>query len=136
MTLTDAGPLIALVDKGQGAAHELCVEAQRSLRGPLLTTWPCFTEAMYLLGQLAGWSGQEALWNFISRKALLIHGPRLTATDRMRSLMEKYQDVPMDLADASLVALAEETGLKKVFTLDTDFHIYRISGKDSFDVTP
>ena len=54
----------------------------------------------------------------------------------MQSLMEKYKDVPMDLADASLVALAEETGLRQVFTLDTDFFIYRISNKNSFDVIP
>ena len=46
MTLTGAGPLIALIDKGQGVAHQQCVEAQRSLKGPLVTTWPCFTEAM------------------------------------------------------------------------------------------
>lgn len=42
----------------------------------------------------------------------------------------------MDLADASLVALAEASGLKQVFTLDTDFYVYRIADKDSFDVIP
>ena len=54
----------------------------------------------------------------------------------MQALMEKYQDVPMDLADASLVSLAEESGLRKVLTLDTDFCIYRIHGKESFEVVP
>ena len=88
MTLTDAGPLIALVDKGQGVAHQQCVEAQKNLQGPLLTTWPCFTEAMYFLGHLAGWSGQEALWNLLSQKALFVHSPSVMASDRMRSLME------------------------------------------------
>jgi len=52
VTLTDAGPLIALIDKGQAVAHQQCLEAQQNLRGPLLTTWPCFTEAMYFLGHL------------------------------------------------------------------------------------
>lgn len=136
MTLTDAGPLIALIDKGQAVAHQQCVEAQRSLSGPLLTTWPCFTEAMYFLGHLAGWRGQESLWNFLSGNVLLIHSPNVAMTDRMRVLMEKYADVPMDLADASLVVLAEETGLRRVFTLDTDFYIYRTQNNDSFDVTP
>lgn len=70
------------------------------------------------------------------RNALVLHTPNLAATDRIRVLMEKYADVPMDLADASLVALAEETGLRKIFTLDTDFYIYRIHNNDSFDVTP
>jgi predicted nucleic acid-binding protein len=136
MTLTDAGPLIALIDKGQGVAHQQCVEAQKSLRGPLLTTWPCFTEAMYFLGHLAGWSGQEALWNLLSQQTLFVHTPNVGATERIRTLMEKYKDAPMDLADASLVTLAEETGLKMIFTLDTDFYIYRINGKENFDVIP
>jgi predicted nucleic acid-binding protein len=118
MTLTDAGPLIALVDKGQGVAHQQCVEAQKGLHGPLLTTWPCFTEAMYFLGHLAGWSGQEALWNLLSEKALFVHTPNLIATERIRMLMKKYKDTPMDLADASLVTLAEETGLSTIFTLE------------------
>lgn len=136
MTLTDAGPLIALIDKGQRVAHQQCVEAQRSLRGPLLTTWPCFTEAMYFLGQLGGWRGQSALWRSLTQSALLVHTPGSAETDRMQALMEKYKDVPMDLADASIVALAEAFGLKQVFILDTDFFIYRIADKDGFDVIP
>ena len=54
----------------------------------------------------------------------------------MRWLMEKYQDTPMDLADASLVAVAEARGLKRILTLDSDFYIYRINGKDPFEVIP
>ena len=136
MTLTDAGPLIALIDKGQGVAHQQCVEAQRSLRGPLLTTWPCFTEAMYFLGHLAGWRGQKALWKSLNEGAVLIHTPSVAEAVRMQALMEKYSDVPMDLADASIVTLAEASGLRQVFTLDTDFYVYRIADKDSFDVIP
>lgn len=136
MTLVDAGPLIALIDKGQTVAHQQCLEAQRGLRGPLLTTWPCFTEAMHFLGHLGGWRGHEALWRFLNQKALLVHTSESAETDRMQVLMEKYKDVPMDLADASLVALAEASGLKQVFTLDTDFYVYRIGGKDTFEVIP
>jgi predicted nucleic acid-binding protein len=132
----DAGPLIALIDKGQGVVHRRCLEAQRGLTGPLLTTWSCFTEAMYFLGHLGGWRGQKALWNFLSRSALIVHAPSLGEIERMQALMEKYEDVPMDLADASLVALAEVSGLKKIFSLDHDFYVYRIGGKDSFDVIP
>ncbi len=54
----------------------------------------------------------------------------------MQALMEKYKDVSMDLADASLVVLAETSGFRQVFTLDTDFYIYRIAGKESFNVIP
>lgn len=136
MTLVDAGPLIALLDKGQGEAHRRCMKAQDSLTGPLLTTWPCLTEAMYFLGDLRGWHGQKALWNLVTQDALLIHTPTAEEIVRMQSLMEQYEDVPMDVADASLVALAESRGLKRIFTLDSDFHIYRLNNKEAFEVFP
>jgi predicted nucleic acid-binding protein len=136
MTLVDAGPLIALIDRGQGDIHTRCKEALKDLSGPLLTTWPCFTEAMYFLGELRGWSGQQALWRFVERAALLIHSPSEDEIKRMYLLMEQYKDVPMDLADASLVSIAEAKRLKRIFTLDTDFYVYRINGKDSFEVIP
>ena len=91
---------------------------------------------MYFLGHLGGWRGQRTLWNSLKQGALLVHTPSLAETERMQALMEKYQDVPMDLADASLVALAEASGSKQVFTLDSDFYVYRIGGKDSFEVVP
>ncbi|HMG72546.1 MAG TPA: PIN domain-containing protein [Pyrinomonadaceae bacterium] len=81
-------------------------------------------------------SGQKALWKSLNEGAVLIHTPSTAEAARMQALMEKYGDVPMDLADASIVALAEASGLKQVFTLDTDFYIYRIADKDSFDVIP
>ena len=65
MTLIDAGPLIALIDRGQGEVHEKCVAAQKLVVRPMLTAWPCLAEAMYLLGELGGLKGQKALWLFI-----------------------------------------------------------------------
>ena len=56
---------------------------------------------------------------------------------RIRALMEKYQDLPMDLADASLVALAEMRGLREVFTLDhADFQVYRLHRRQTFRLWP
>ena len=57
MTLTDAGPLIALIDAGE-PDHERCTQALAQLALPLLTTWPAFTEAMYLLGRAGAWPGR------------------------------------------------------------------------------
>jgi|SRR5208282_441605 len=131
-TLADAGPLIALIDQGQGEIHRRCVAALASLSAPLLTTWPCFTEAMYFLDDLKGWSGQKALWRFIDRGALRIHVPTDPETTRMRLLMEQSSDTPMDLADASLVAAAETRRLRRIFTLDSDFLVYRINGSNAF----
>jgi hypothetical protein len=55
---------------------------------------------------------------------------------RIRELMRKYQDTPMDLADASLVALAERLGVTRVFTLDSDFFVYGTSRGTAFEVVP
>ncbi|MGH2350996.1 MAG: hypothetical protein ACRDJN_05215 [Chloroflexota bacterium] len=60
MILTDADPLVAIVDRGE-ADHPRCVAALAHLQSPKLTTWPAFTEAMYLLGAAAGWAGQAHL---------------------------------------------------------------------------
>lgn len=136
MTLVDTGPMVALLDKGQAEQHRKCVAVHQSITGPLLTTWPCMTEAMYFLGELRGWEGQKALWALIAKGAILIHSPQDDEWKRVSELMEKYQDTPMDLADGSLVALAEIKGLRKIFTLDSDFRIYRISGKGTFEIIP
>ena len=134
-TLTDAGPLIALIDADE-PDHERCKSALDVIRLPMLTTWPAFTEAMYLLGRAGGWQGQEALWQLLRRADLLISTPSPEAIERAARLMERYSDRPMDLADATLVALAEERGLTRIFTLDRDFHIYRIAGRRRFEVVP
>lgn len=136
MILVDTAPLIALIDAGQGEAHRRCVDTYRTFPTPLLTTWCCFTEAMYFLYQLRGWSAQEILWQFVERKALSLHVPSLSEQKRMRELMAQYQNVPMDLADASLVAVAESKKIRRIFTLDSDFYVYRLYGKEGFEVIP
>lgn len=135
MTLTDAGPLVALIDAGEDD-HDRCVETLAGLQLPLVTTWAAFTEAIYLLGCAAGWRGQEPLWRLVFRGDLEIALPTVETTTRAARLMERYADRPMDLADATLVALAEERRLKKVFTLDADFHVYRLHARGRFEVVP
>jgi len=135
VTLTDAGPLIALIDRDE-PDHELVLAALDSLALPLVTTWPAFTEAMYLLGRAGGLVGQRALWRLIETERLRIADLTPSAVVRSARLMEKYADRPMDLADATLVAYAEEHGVRKVFTLDTDFHIYRSHGRRPFEIIP
>lgn len=135
MTLTDAGPLIALIDRGE-AAHERCVAALATLRAPMVTTWPAFNEAIYLLGSAAGWPAQEALWRLVERGDLVlapIEGPWV---HRTRELMERYRDMPMDLADATLVALAEDRGYRRIFTLDRHFEAYRVGKGRALAVVP
>lgn len=135
MTLVDAGPLIALIDAGE-ADHELCVTTLRSIQLPLLTTWAAFTEAMYLVGRAGGWPGQRALWQLALNEDLEIAEQSTESAGRIAKLMERYADRPMDLADATLVALAEERNTKRIFTLDADFSIYRLHGRARFELLP
>ncbi|QTA93304.1 type II toxin-antitoxin system VapC family toxin [Desulfonema magnum] len=136
MILTDTGPLIALLD-ADDTYHELCVAALKRLPpGKLLTTWPCFTEAMYLLGAAGGYRYQEALWKLRSDGYLIFHELTPPETDRMAELMGKYRDIPMDLADASLVVTAESRKLYRIFTTDGDFYIYRMKDGRAFEVIP
>jgi len=55
---------------------------------------------------------------------------------QMRTLMQKYKDTPMDLADASLVTAAEVLNVTRIFTTDSDFYIYQIGGTKPFEVLP
>jgi len=132
--LTDTGPLVALLDVDD-PYHAACVAAaQRLPSGPLLTTWPCFTEAMYLLGEVGGYPYQAALWGLRTTGRLVLLELTREETDRMAALMEKYQDTPMDLADASLMAVAESRSLRRVFSVDKDFFIYRLSDGSALEV--
>jgi predicted nucleic acid-binding protein len=133
--LTDAGPLIALIDRGE-ADHARCVAALEQITLPMVTTWPAFTEAMYLLGEAAGWNGQSALWRLVERADVQIADVSLAMCGQMRVLMERYSDLPMDLADASLVALAEERGIDRIFTLDSGFRVYRLPRGRAFTLLP
>ena len=135
MILTDAGPLVALIDRGE-ADHSRCRSALESLTRPMLTTWPAFTEAIYLLGSAAGWLGEAALWRLLLRGDLELAALNELMIKRSYALMEQYRDVPMDLADATLVAVAEERSLTQIFTLDSDFQIYRLKGKRAIEPVP
>lgn len=135
MTLCDASPLIALINQSD-INHTRCVSALSSLSAPLVTTWSCFTEAMYLLGRYGGWPAQQVLWGYVADQILVLHFNGDDEQVRMNVLMEQYRDLPMDLADASLVAAAETLNQSRIFTLDRDFQIYRFNGKQSFDVVP
>lgn len=62
------------------------------------------------------------------------HTPTTAETTRMADLMSQYNDTPMDLADASLVAAAESQSLRRVFTFDRDFYVYRLADGSALEV--
>ena len=127
MILVDAGPLVALVD-ADDQFHKKCVAALKVVREPLVTVWPPVTEAMYLLSDLP--KAQDALWEMVARGVLQLLPLDLADVSRIRELMGKYADRPMDLADAALVRVAEREGIRKIFTVDRkDFGVYRLHGR-------
>lgn len=126
---------MALIDVGD-RDHKSCRRALAQVSPPLITTWPVLTEAMYLLGKAGGWPAQGALWQMIERNVLKVVDIQEPVAPILRSLMEKYKDQPMGLADATLVAVADGAGYKRVFTLDSDFSVYRYRSREAFEVIP
>jgi uncharacterized protein len=132
VTLTDTGPVVALLNRND-PNHARCIAGTKRLPGdPLVTTWPCFTESMYLVFQAGGYP----LWRWWTAGRLVLHDLTGSEVDRMAVLMHKYRDRPMDLADASLVATAERRGIRRIFTLDSDFHIYRLADGSALACLP
>ncbi len=134
MILVDAGPLVAFLSKDDHH-HGRVMEVFPLIREPMLTVWPVIAEVMYLLR--TSLQAQEGIWEFLEADALLIADLGAEQRTRMRHLMRKYGDLPMDLADAGLVAVAERERISRIFTLDRrDFQVYRPAGIRRFDIIP
>ena len=125
MILLDTGPLVALFDP-RDRAHEACVRRFGAVGvGGLQATTAVLTETFYLL---AGRSGRPApLRRLISDGDIAVRFGDDAELRRAFELVEQYADLPMDFADATIIAAAEALGTTKVFTLDRrDFTTYRI----------
>ena len=132
--LVDAGPLVALLHHDD-QHHQKCVAALARLRDPLVTVWPALTEAMYLLN--FSWRAQDAMWELVLEETVRLLPVEAADHRRMRDLMKKYRMLPMDLADAALVAVAERERIRRIFTVDRrDFSIYRPAKLGKFMILP
>jgi uncharacterized protein len=133
MILCDTGVLLCLVDRSQ-PQHQDYKQVVIRLRKPLITTWACLTEVMYLAQGRGGWKMQQQVAQYLLDDLLVIHEIQSDDYDRLFALMAQYQDRPMDLADATLVLTAEKTGVNQILTLDSDFLFYRIAERESFNI--
>ena len=132
--LVDAGPLVAILN-GRDNDHAVCVDVLKSLRRPLVTTWMPVTEAMYLLDFSV--AAQSALLEMIERGVLKVMSLGTDDLPFVRDLIKKYNDQPMDFADATLVHVANRERLHEIFTRDRrDFGIYRLNQNKSFTILP
>jgi len=127
--LCDTGPLVALFDPND-KEHARCRATLKSLDYLLVTTWPVLTEVSYFLESFQ----QAQLWDFVMAGGVDIAGLLSSDLPRFRTLMSKYSDLPMDLAEASLVVIAERLGIHRIYTLDSHFRIYRVNGTRALDV--
>lgn len=131
--LCDSGPLIALFDPSE-RSHERCRAVLQEFRGRFVTSWPVLTEVFHFLDRPVG---RSLLWDFVLSDAVRVEEVLKSDLGRMRVLMEQYADLPMDFADASLVALAERLRVYRVFTLDRrGFVIFRPRHAGSFEIFP
>ncbi len=125
--LADAGPFIALFDRDD-AYHSPVVSFLRQFRGNLVTTWPVITETSHMLGFNVNVQNDFLEW--LTRGAVSIVNLGNEHLRRIIELSKKYSDVPMDLADSSLIVVAELTGIRDIISIDSDYRIYKTgSGK-------
>ena len=132
--LIDTGPLVALLDRSDHH-HESMTEALTRVQDPLVSVWPVLVEAMYLLG--SSWRAQKALWEMFESGAVRLLSLAEDDLPHLKGLMEKYRDLPMDLADAALVRVAEREGIRRILTLDRrDFSVYQLTRKGGLTILP
>jgi predicted nucleic acid-binding protein len=124
--LLDAGPVVALLDDRE-QYHEWAVEQVGHLPTPFLTCESVISEACFLLRRLHG--GSQKIMDLLSRGLVLLHFRLEDEAAAIAWLLAKYADVPMSLADACLVRMAEQHSQSVVFTLDSDFKRYRKHGR-------
>lgn len=131
--LVDASALVALLDRDD-AQHERAVTVLKGLRDPLVTIWPALTEAMHLISDTP--QGPDTLCDMVIDGALTVLPIEPADLARIKELMRKYRDLPMDFADAALVCAAERSRLTRIFTFDSHFSVYRLPRRTRFTVLP
>ena len=124
--ILDTGPLVALVDV-RDKDHEWAVAQWGDIEPPLLTCESVISEACFLLDQTR--AGSSAVLEMLVRKAVAIQFRLEDHLREVRRLRQKYSDVPMSVADACLVRMAEQLNDSPVLTLDRDFSVYRKHGR-------
>jgi len=133
MILADTGFFIALGNNGD-RYHSRAIQVISTLREPLITTYPVITETSYLLARDAGLSVQFEFLTEVANGTFPVFDFQRQHLSRMVELMRRYANLPMDLADASLVVLAEHLGHGRILTCDRrDFSIYRWNNNNLFE---
>ena len=131
--LLDTSPVVAFIDSSD-TNHLRCLDFLKNFNGILYSTEAVLTESLYLLNDY--FSNQKNCFEFFFNAVHLVPANK-ESLDRTMKLMDKYQDTPMDFADATLVAMAEEIECATIFTLDRrGFETYRWGRNKPFKIFP
>jgi uncharacterized protein len=130
LILIDTGPLIALFDKDD-KYHKNIKDFIKKDRFKFVSTTAVVTEVTHMLD--FNINAQIGFLEWIIREGLVLHEIRPKEIIRVIELCKKYQDRPMDFADATLVVAAEQTGLREIISIDSDFDVYRIFKKEKIE---
>lgn len=133
MIIVDTGAFLALFNQ-RDTHHAQAQIAFNNISEPLISTYPVVTETRYMLTQFAS---DTASFNYLKSfclGAFDIFNLDKYHIERMIQLMENYANLPMDLADASLVVLAEHLKTGRILTVDRrDFNVYRWNQNNLFE---
>jgi uncharacterized protein len=130
--LLDTGPWVALIDRSE-STHAKTVEWFKGFEGTLYTTEAVLTEVLYLLNFSI--QAQLGALDFVIQSGVTIVPVDPGSLKTAKRLMKKYADLPMDYADATLVALAMETRVRNIATFDVrDFSVYRAANNEHFEL--
>ena len=124
--LVDSGPLVAFLNK-RDRFHDWTTAQWNQIAAPMLTCEAVVSESCFLLSGIK--SGSDRVMQLIQREILMISFHLDEHIDPVKKLLMKYQSVPMSLADACLVRMSELHSNSYVFTMDSDFSLYRKNGR-------
>lgn len=121
----DSGPLVALfnrTDKWHGPVLEWFKSHPKT---QIITTWPVVTEVCALLARRIGNAAALDFLLWIERGGIALDTPAPTSFHSVLVIAQKYDDLPLDLVDASIAELAGRLAIEYVLTIDSDFDVYR-----------
>jgi predicted nucleic acid-binding protein len=130
LILIDTGPLIALVDKDD-KYHNDIKDFIKKNSFKFVSTTTVVTEVTHMLD--FNINAQIGFLEWIIREGIVLHEISQKEIIRVIELCKKYQDRPMDFADATLVVTAKQTGLREIISIDTDFNVFRIFKKERIE---
>lgn len=125
--LIDAGPFIALFDADDNE-HDSVRKFLARQKNVFISTLAVLTEVSHMLDFNV--KAQKDFYEWVMHKGVIVADINQHDIPRIVELTSKYSDAPMDFADATLVITAEKTGIRKIISLDRDFNIYRLPGKE------